>query len=206
MATLPKISYPTLNIAIPPGKKKYMFRPMLVKEEKLLLMAKVSEQDSDILSTIKQVVALCSIDPSFNVDSLPLYALEYIFVQLRGFSIGDVIKVSYRDLEDDKTYDFEVALKNVTINYPENVENKIAINDRAGIVMKYPSADLYDNKEFLNTQGEEGFYKMIVHCIDQIYDGDAVYEGKEFEEKDLLEFIELMDIKSFVKVNNFMTS
>ena len=203
---LPKISYPTITIVNPADKKSYQFRPMLVKEEKLLLMAKQSDDQTDILAAVKQVVNNCSLDSTFDIDKLPLYALEYFFIRLRGFSVGDEIKVSYRDLEDNKIYDFDVDLKKVEIKYPENINNKVAITDKSGIVMRYPSASIYSDKVFLNSEGDESFYRLIVRCIDQIYDGDAVYEGSEFTEDDILEFIELMDIKTFEKVREFMSN
>jgi hypothetical protein len=201
---LPKIDYPTITVQIPPNNKPYMFRPMLVREEKLLLMAKVSEDQTDILSAIKQVVINCSLDPTLDVDKIPLYALEYLFVRLRGFSIGDKIEVSYRDLEDDKSYDFVVDLTKVEVKFPETTDNKIQINDKSGLVMKYPSASIYSDKTFLNAEGEETFYRLVVRCIDQIYDAENVYEGKDFEESAMLEFLELMDIPSFEKVRAFM--
>ena len=92
----------------------------------------------------------------------------------------------------------------MTIKYPEKVDPKIAINANSGIIMKHPSAQLYDDKDYLKTPGDEGFYRTIAKCIDQVYDKDSVHEGKDFEEKDLLEFIELLDIKSFEKITNFM--
>ena len=169
-------------------------------------MAKQSDDQTDILAAVKQVVNNCSLDSTFDIDKLPLYALEYFFIRLRGFSVGDEIKVSYRDLEDNKIYDFDVDLKKVEIKYPENIDNKIAITDKSGIVMRYPSASIYSDKVFLNSEGDESFYRLIVRCIDQIYDGDAVYEGSEFTEDDILEFIELMDIKTFEKVREFMSN
>lgn len=203
---LPKIDYPTISIEVPSTKKTALFRPMLVKEEKLLLMAKISEEETDILTAIKQVVINCCLDTTLDIDKLPLFALEYLFIRLRGFSIGDSIKVSYRDLEDNKSYDFEVDLKKVEIKYPEVNDNKIAITPTSGIVMKYPSSSIYSDKTFLQAEGEESFYRLIVRCIDQVYDADNVYEGKDFDEAAILEFIELMDIKSFEKVREFMTN
>lgn len=202
---LPKINYPTISIAVPPTKKAINFRPMLVKEEKLLLMAKTSEDATDILQAIKQVVNNCCLDDKFNVDKLPLFALEYIFIRLRGASIGDEIKVSYRDYGDEKVYDFTVDLKSIDVKYPEKIAERIEITPTSGLVMKYPAAEIYDDKVFLQSEGEETFYRLVVRCIDQIYDGDKVYEGKDFKEDDILEFIELMDIKSFEKVRDFMT-
>ena len=201
---LPKLDYPTINLAIPPEKKQYMFRPMLVKEEKLLLMAKVSEEPTDILAAIKQVVTNCCLDPSLDVNKISLFALEYLFIRLRGFSIGDTIKVSYRDTEDDKSYEFDIDLKDVTIVYPKKIETKIKITPNSGLIMRYPSAEIYEDKTFLGVQGEESFYRLIVRCIDQIYDAENVYEGKDFSEADILEFIELMDIQSFEKIREFM--
>lgn len=203
---LPKIAYPTISLTIPPEKAAYTFRPMLVKEEKLLLMAKVSEDQTDMLTAIKQVVNNCSLDPTFDVDKIPLFALEYLFVRLRGFSIGDNIKVSYRDLEDQKVYDFEVDLKKVDIKYPEKQDTKIVITDKSGLVMQYPPAYIYDDKVFLKSEGDETFYRLVVRCIGQIYDTDNVYEGKDFSEDDLLEFLELMDLQSFDKVREFMSN
>ncbi|CAB4131496.1 Baseplate hub assembly protein, bacteriophage T4-like [uncultured Caudovirales phage] len=203
---LPKISYPTISLTVPPEKTSYTFRPMLVKEEKLLLMAKVSEDQTDMLTAIKQVVNNCSMDPTFDVDKIPLFALEYLFVRLRGFSIGDNIKVSYRDMEDQQVYDFEVDLKNVDIKYPEKQDTKIAITDKSGLVMQYPPAYIYDDKIFLKSDGDETFYRLVVRCIGQIYDTDNVYEGKDFSEDDLLEFLELMDLQSFDKVREFMSN
>ena len=200
---LPKLTYPTITITIPNTTTKYMFRPMLVKEEKLLLMAKSSEDETDILSTIKQVVNNTSIDPSFDVNSLPLFILEYIFIKLRGFSIGDEIDVSYKDFEDEKIYNFKIDLTKIDIRYPET-ENKILVSKTSGIIMKYPSATIYDDKEFLKSIGDESFYKLIVKCIDQVFDETNVYDAKEFPEAELLEFIELMDIKSFEKIRDYM--
>jgi hypothetical protein len=201
---LPKIDYPTINISIPPEKKQYMFRPMLVKEEKLLLMAKVSEEPTDILAAIKQVVTNCCLDPSLDIEKISLFALEYLFIRLRGFSIGDTIKVSYRDTEDEKSYEFEVDLKNVTIVYPKKMDTKIAITKTSGLIMRYPTAAIYDDKTFLGAQGEETFYRLIVRCIDQIYDSENVYESKDFSEEEILEFIELLDVQSFEKIREFM--
>jgi hypothetical protein len=204
MSNLPKIDYPTISIQVPPDNKPCLFRPMLVKEEKLLLMAKVSEEETDILTAIKQVVNNCCLDPTLDINKLPLFALEYLFIRLRGFSIGDEIKVSYRDLEDDKSYEFEVDLEKVEILYPEAVDNKIAVTKTSGLVMKYPSSAIYDDKTFLKAEGEETFYRLVIRCIDQIYDEENVYEAKEFSEDDLLEFIELLDIQSFEKIRKFM--
>lgn len=202
---LPKITHPTFTIPVPPLNKPHSFRPMLVKEEKLLLMAKQSEDNTNILSTIKQVVNNCSLDPTFIVDIIPLFALEQVFIKLRAASVGKDIEVSYRDYEDGKTYPFKVDLNSIIIKYPDPVpEHKIAVTDQSGLVLKYPPAALYDDKEFLNTEGEDTFYSLIIKCIESVYDGENVWPGSDFKADDLAEFLELLDIKSFDKIRNFM--
>lgn len=204
---LPKLSFPTFTINIPPNNKPVPFRLMLVKEEKLLLMAKQNEDPTSILTAIKQVVNNCCLDPSFMIDLVPLFALELAFVQLRSASVGDEIEVSYRDFTDNEVYPFKINLKDVTIKYHDPApEHKIAITSSAGLVLKYPPAAIYDDKEFLKADGDESFYSLIIKCIDQVYDGDAVHAGSDFKTEDLAEFLELLDIKSFEKIRNFMVN
>lgn len=203
---LPNMDYPILSITTPNDKKTYTFRPMLVKDEKLLLMAKASEDEGDILTSIKQVVSNCSTDPTFDVNKLPLFALEFVFIKLRGYSIDNVINVKYQDFEDKKIYDFSINLKDVTVKFPESDNKKIAITERSGMIMKYPMATIYDDKKFLSSVGDDSFYRLVVKCIDQLYDSEKVYEAKDFNESELLTFLDQMDIKSFEKVREFMTN
>ena len=203
---LPKFNYPTTLIENPSNKKKYTFRPMLVKDEKLLLMAKASEVTTDILSAIKQVVSNCVLDNDLDVDTLPLYVLEYLFIKLRAFSVGDKINVSYRDFEDNKLYEFEIDLSAVTIRAPEETyDNKVIIEGKSGIVLRYPSAHLYDDKNFLESESEDSFYKLVGKCIDQIFDEDTVYPTDDISEEELYNFVEMIDVKSFDKIREFIT-
>jgi len=110
---LPKLNHPIHNIEVPSLKKKKNFRPFLVKEEKILLMAKESDDSNDILVAVKQIVNNCSLDPDFNIDDLALFDLEYIFLQLRAVSVDDILTVSYRDNQDEKIYDFDIKLKDI---------------------------------------------------------------------------------------------
>ena len=200
--SLPKITYPQIILTIPSSKKKVTFRPFLVREEKILLMAKLSDEESDILLAIKQVVNNCALD-EFDVDAISLFDLEYIFIQLRAASVNDTVQVSYKDNEDEKIYDFEVNLKNIKVNFPEKVDNKIRISDTSGIVMKYPNSSLYEDKEFLES-GDDSFFQLILRCIDKVYDENEVYETSAYSKKELEEYIENLDIKTFEKIQEFM--
>ena len=205
MSRLPKIDYPVYKINIPSLKKDYQFRPFLVKEEKLLLMAKESENPSDVLSAIKQIVNNCSIDRKLDINKLALFDLEYIFLKLRAISVDNVIKVSYKDNEDGKVYDFEINLEEVKIKYPESVDNKIKITPNSGIMMKYPSAALYDDEDFLKLD-KDYMFELIVRCIDSIYFEDQIYEAKDYKKEELNEFLENLNIKVFEKVQEFLVN
>jgi len=202
--SLPKISHPQIIIEIPSSKKKVIFRPFLVKEEKLLLMAKASEDETDILLSIKQVVNNCAID-QLDVNSLSLFDLEYIFIQLRAYSVNDQVQVSYKDNEDEKLYDFDINLKDIKVVFPEKVNNVIKINEAAGLVLKYPTSSLYEDKEFLSS-GSDSFFQLIVRCMDKIYDGDEVFECSGYSKKDLEIYLEDLDINTFEKIREFMVS
>jgi|LakMenE18May11ns_1017448.scaffolds.fasta_scaffold9928267_1 hypothetical protein len=203
MSSLPKIDYPVHRVNIPSLKKEFQFRPFLVKEEKLLLMAKESEQATDILSAIKQIINNCSIDSKFDIDKLALFDLEYIFLKLRSISVDNIVKVSYKDSEDGKTYDFDIDLNKIEVKFPEKIINNIKITENSGIVMKYPSAKLYDDKEFLSLE-KDYIFELIVRCIDSIYYEDQIYKANDYKKQDLVDFLENLNIKVFEEIQKFL--
>jgi T4 bacteriophage base plate protein len=202
---LPKIDYPVNAIKVPSTGKSIKFRPFLVKEEKLLLMAKESNNESDILHAIKQVVNNCSTEPKFDVDSLTIFDVEYVFLKLRSMSVDNKITVSYKDFEDEKVYEFEIDLNQVEVDFPKDCDKNIKISSKSGILLKYPSASLYDDKEFMESD-KEYLFELIVRCIDKIYEGDNIYESKDYKLADLRSFIENIDIKTFEKIKLFLVN
>jgi hypothetical protein len=204
---LPKFSTPVLTFEIPSTKQKFKFRPFLVKEEKLLLMAKASDDATDILGAIKQVVNNCSLDDKFDIDQLAIFDVEFLFLKLRGASIDNMIEVSYEDAEDGKIYDFEVELDKVKLVWPKKVpSNKIAVNKTSGLVLRYPPASLYEDEEFLQAPEKEVMFELMASCVTQIYDGDDVYESKDYSHKELLDFVSDLDVKTFNAVETFLQS
>jgi hypothetical protein len=202
---LPKIEHPIFKIKIPSLKKDHSFRPFLVKEEKVLLMAKESKNNADIFAAIKQVVINCSLDKNLNIDKLAIFDLEYIFLKLRAFSVDNVVNVSYRDNEDDKVYNFEIDLNDIKVIYPAKTIDKIEINETTGLLMKYPSASLYSDQEFLNTERDH-YFKLILKCVDKIYFGDEIYEVKDIPIDELENFIENLGVGIFKQVNDFLVN
>lgn len=203
---LPKISYPIVEIEIN-QEKKYKFRPLLVKDEKLLLMAKSSDNKNDIFNTILQIINNCSLNEDLNVKKLSLFEIEYIFLKLRGFSIGNEIEVSYYDGEDNQKYDFKINLEDVKIKYPEKiVSNIIEINDGIGLTLKYPSADIYLDDKISEIEDNEKIEYLIMKCIDKIFDKDNVYDIKLENTEEIKEFIESIDIITYNKIQEFFST
>jgi hypothetical protein len=202
---LPKVKHQIYDFIIPSTGKKESFRPFLVKEEKILLMAKASDDPADSLRAVKQIVNNCGIRDAFDVDTLTIFDIEYLFIQLRAVSVSNIVTLSYRDNEDDKVYDFTVDLKEIEIRFPETVDKNITVTDTMGIVMKWPSAALFDDKDYFRA-GDQAFYELILRCIDKIYDGEKVYNASEYSAKELEVFLDDCGIMVFNKIQEFMTN
>lgn len=207
---LPKITHPTFEVTIPSSNKKTRIRPMLVKEEKLLLMAKESKEDSDILEAVKQVVTNCLIDESVDPSKFTFFDLEYVFLKIRSFSVGNEIQVSYRDGEDNEVRSFKVDLNEVSIDYPDDyIPGKpkvLNVSDTISITLKYPTAELYSEKMFDNLNNDEIFDKMISGCIDKVYEGDQAFPIETATHEELKEFLESLDVNTYDELRKFLSN
>lgn len=201
---LPKIDAPLFTINMPSINKKLSCRPFLVKEEKILLMAQQSGEDRDIVLALKQILTNCIQDMSFDPDKLTTFDLEYMFLQLRARSVDNKAKLSYRDLEDDKVYDFEVDLDKVELDM-KDVDSKIPINDEIGIIMKYPTIEFLEQLPELTTP-EELTQLMIASCIDKVYDSENVYDAKEQTPEELQQFVDQLNVNVYNKIKEFLAS
>lgn len=204
--SLPKISHQINEIEFKSLGKKFKFRPILVKEEKLLLIAKQSESENDIFTTIKQVVNNCSLDSKFDVDKIPLFELEFAFLTLRIQSIGNILELSYHDSEDNKEYKFKINIEDIKIVYPkgEKVDGKVELPGGVGMVLRYPPASLYSNKDFLEApNASASFDEILYESIEKIFDEDTVYDLSLEGRKEVEEFLESIDSSSYRKVQEF---
>lgn len=200
---LPKIEHPINTIKVPSLNKSFKFRPFLVKEEKLLLMAKESKKPYDILIAIKQVVNNCCLDEELNIDKITLFDLEYIFLKLRSNSVDNIITVSYRDKEDKQLYNFEIDLNDIEIEIPDNVSNVVKISETSGMLLRYPPATLYDDEDFLSLE-EDHLFEMIIRCIDKIYEDEEVFEADDIEKQELSEYLDQLGLKEFQQIKQFL--
>jgi len=198
---LPKIDQPIFDMTIPSIGKNITFRPFLVKEEKVLLIAQQSGNDTEVIRAIKQILNNCILI-DLDLDSLAIFDIEYMFLKLHSKSVNNIVKLSYRDTEDGEVYDFELDLDTIEVTMPEKINSKIEITENVGMTMKYPSASITDRmKDFDNEVDLMTFF--IVNCIDTIYDEDNVYVASDFTEEEISEFLDGLNVKSFEKIREF---
>jgi hypothetical protein len=199
---LPKIDQPLFEVIVPSTKKKILFRPFLVKEEKLLLISQQGGEDTEVIRAIKQILRLCVQDEDFDVDKLTTFDLEYLFLKLRAKSVNNIVKLSYRDNEDGKIYNFELDLDTIEINIPENVNSQISVSDNISMIMKYPSASITDKlQQFDNEVDLMTFF--IINCIDTILTEEEIFPASDYSTQDLEEFLDQLPVSSFEKIREF---
>ena len=202
--SLPKLNHPIFTIKIPSTKQDVRFRPFLVKEEKLLLIAQSSGNLKEIIIALKQVINNCIIE-EVDVDSFTTFDLEYIFIKLRANSFNNIIELSYKDNEDGENYKFEVDLNTVELLVDPTHTNKIKINDDVGIVMKYPKPNLTDGVDEVNTELEL-YFAMMQECIDYVYDANKKYLAKDYTKEEMDEFLSSLDVATFKQIQTFFNT
>ena len=199
--TLPVINTPTYELVVPSTKETLVYRPFLVKEEKILLMAMEEEKDTQLNRALKQVVNNCTFE-KLDVGKLPLFDLEYIFLRIRAKSVGEVAKIQVLCEDDGETYvPIEVDLESIEVEFQEDHTTKIDLTDEIGIEMGYPTF------EFLNFKADETevnqLFDIIGSSIERVYEGETVYEKADFSKKDLKVFLESLTSEQFLKVQKF---
>ena len=201
---LPKLTTPTYELEIPSTDEKISYRPFLVKEEKILLIAMESGKNEDIVNAIKQIVSQCTFN-KLKLGTMPMFDIEYIFLNIRAKSIGEVSKLRVLCPDDKKTYaNIEVNLEDVQVQVDDKHTNKIELTDSMGMIMTYPTID-----SFMETGLEKitasNMLDVIGSCILQIYEnkGEKVYEAKDQTKKELNEFIEQLSSQQFKQIQEF---
>ena len=200
---LPQIAVPEYSLKLPSDGKELRYRPFLVKEEKLLLLAMESEDDKQIMTATKNVLQNCIFD-DINVDDMAIFDIEYIFLWLRGRAKGEKLELKYTCPKCDSTLPVDLNLEDIKVTYAEGHEKKVEINDSVGIVLKYPNMAMQAKIEKIESENEvETLFTSIRLCIDYIYDKETMYSSKDHTEKELEEFIESLTDVQFKKLANF---
>lgn len=203
---LPKIQQPIFEFTIPSNKKKVKIRPFLVKEEKLMLIAKQSGEKSDIINSIKQVVNNCLVTEGINVDKLAIFDLEYLFLKLRAISISNKTQVSYRDNEDEQVYDFDIDLDKLEIDMSKAPDNKITLSKDIVLELSYPSVSLYVNPKLYDEENTGSFDMLISNCLYKVYEKDTVHDAQTATEEEKIEFIDNLPAKAADEIRNFLSN
>jgi ribosomal protein L44E len=198
---LPVLEAPKYNLVVPSTKKKLQYRPFLVKEEKILMIAQESEDETQILNAIKEILVACTFgkfDPKENTS----YDMEYIFLQLRSKSVGEKIQLSIPCSKCSTPNTVVVNLNDIEIKYPEvEVDNKIQLSDDVGLVLKPISMS-----EAIAVQKDTSLERSIQAVIDNVYDSESVYKLENFTKKEISEFIDSFSHSSLEKIEEYITS
>ena len=199
--TLPVINTPTYEMTVPSTKDTLVYRPFLVKEEKILLMAMEEDNEPHLNRALKRVVNNCTFQ-KVKVDKLPLFDLEYIFLRIRAKSVGEVAKLKLLCEDDGETYaDVEINLEEVEVDFPENHTDKIELTETVGIIMKYPQINIIGIPE--GESSTKYLFDLIKESIASIYDGETIHERTDFSEKELDDFLESLTSEHFQKLQGF---
>ena len=203
---LPKLNSPTYELKVPSTGNSISYRPYLVKEEKILMMAMESNDNEQMMRAVKDVIRSCTSD-SVDVDTLAMFDIEYIFTQLRAKSVGETSTVSVKCSECGSSNDVDVNLEEVYVNVPDSTTHTISLTDTVGVSLKYPSVNAMVKAQSSDTKSEiDRVFDLIVACIDSIYSDDEIFDAKEQSEKELKEFIESLNTQQFNKVRDFIES
>jgi len=206
---LPKISTPTYELELPSTGKTIKFRPFLVKEEKLLVLALESDDSKEITNAIKAVLKDCIQTRGVKVDSLPTFDIEYLFLNIRGKSVGEDIEVSVLCPDDGETYaEVQINIDDIKVMKDKNHSNQIKVDDNLMMEMKYPSLDQFvkSNFEFSNDNQVDQSFELIASCIDKVYSADEAWTTDDFTKKEVMEFLEQMNSAQFKEIESFFAT
>ena len=204
---LPKISTPTYELALPSTEQSVKYRPFLVKEEKVLLIALEGENTKEITNAIKAVIKSCVLTKGIKVESLPTFDIEYLFLNIRGKSVGEVIEVNLICPDDGITeVKKEIPIDDIKIQRTDGHTNQIKLDDNIMMEMKYPSLEQFikNNFDFSDNANQmDQSFDLIGTCIDKIYTEEEVWSTADCTKKELTEFLESMNSSQFKEIENF---
>ena len=195
--SLPKLNSPVYEAILPSTEKVIKFRPFLVKEEKVLLTAMEDGSQTALMNAIKTILKNC-VQGKINVDRLPLFDIEYLFLKLRSKSVGEISEIGLKctDTECGGVNQISINMDEIEVNKPEGHNRKIMISDEIGVMMSYP---------VIKTAGitEEDGLEIVKDCIEMVFTEEETHERDSFTKKELDEFIDSMDTKQFGKIKEF---
>jgi len=203
---LPTIATPTYELELPSSEKKIKYRPFLVKEEKLLVLALESEDTKEISNAIKAVLKNCIQTRGVKVEQLPTFDIEFLFLHIRGKSVGEELEVSLIAPDDGvTTVPMKINIDDIKIQKEEGHDKKIKLDDNLAMEMKYPSLEQFikNNFDFNDDASIDKSFEVIASCIDKIYNEDEVWTTSDCTKKELMDFLDQMNTMQFKQIEKF---
>ena len=199
---LPKLDTPTYRLTLPSTKEEIQYRPVLVKEQKLLMMAQESENDNEIVDMVSQIVNACTFE-KIDVNTSPMFDIEYLFLQIRGKSVGEKIDLTITCPDDEKTsVPVQVDINDISVLMSEEHNNEIDLNNDIKMVFRYPL--LKDVKGIPpNTKDVDLIFYLLNSCIESISHGEEIYNRVDISDKELTEFIDSLTGEQFERITDF---
>ena len=202
---LPRLDVPIYELVIPSTDEKIKFRPFLVKEEKILLIAMESGKSEDMIQSVKDIVDECTFN-KLKLGEMPMFDVEYLFLNIRAKSVGEVSKLKVLCQDDMKTYaNVEIDLNEVQVEVDGDIHsNKIELTDEMGVIMKYPTIDSFTKNDIKEITAAN-MIDVIASCVEQVYDkkGEEVYDSKDSTQKELVDFVEQLNTTQFQEIQKF---
>ena len=203
---LPILDTATYELTLPSSDVQVKYRPFLVKEEKILLLAMESENTAEVTKALKEIVHACTFG-SVNVEALPTFDLEYIFLNIRAKSVGEVAKLKLLCPDDKETYaNVELDLSKVEVQVDDEHNNTIQINDKIKMVMKYPTLDTFDPTIDASKLKTEQLFDIIANTVYEVYDGETVHKATDYSKEEMKKFIESLTSDHFAKIQQFFNT
>tara|TARA_B100001769_G_scaffold173296_1_gene136624 strand:+ start:556 stop:1272 length:717 start_codon:yes stop_codon:yes gene_type:complete len=202
---LPKISTPTYELEIPSTKKKIRYRPFLVKEEKILIIAMESQSDTEIANAVKDVLSTCILSKGVDVEILSTFDIEYIFLNIRGKSVGEDVEVMVTCPDDEKTkVPIRINLDDIKITTSKNHKKDIKLDDQLMMRMKYPSINEFIKSNFTNQDIKpEETFDLITSCIEQVYNEEESWSAADCTKEEMNDFLDQLNSNQFKEIEKF---
>ena len=200
---LPKLDTPTYSLVLPSTGQEIKYRPFLVKEQKLLMMAQESKEQTNISETMSNVISSCTFN-NINPNQIPLFDIEYIFLKIRSKSVGETQEIRVLCPDDGETYgNVTLNLDEIEVQMTEGHTNEINLTDKIKIIMKYPQLKDMRGLDSIDTVQTEQIFSIMKYCIWEVHDGDKVYNRVDISDKDIEEFIDSFDNQQVESILNF---
>ena len=203
---LPKIATPTYELVIPSSKKKIKYRPFLVKEEKILILAMESEDTNQIANAVKNVISSCILSRGIKVEKLSTFDIEYLFLNIRGKSVGEQIEVMVTCPDDKKTkVPTSINIDSIKVQIDDKHSRDIVLDDQYTLRMKYPSLSEFIKNNFANIDdiNVDDTFELIASCIEQVYSEEESFASSDCTKKELSQFLEQLNTSQFKEIEKF---